>query len=50
MTQKSCAVGMRNAKLGNHLKLIILEIRVVQCVVDLFLFFFFNLLLGPLQD
>ena len=21
MTQKSCAVGMRNAKLGNHLKL-----------------------------
>ena len=20
MTQKSCAVGMRNAKLGNHLK------------------------------
>ena len=22
MTQKSCAVGMRNAKLGNHLKLL----------------------------
>ena len=21
MTQKSCAVGMRNAKLGNHLKI-----------------------------
>ena len=38
MTQKSCAVGMRNAKLGNHLKykLVILEqdiVKVLLCII-----------------
>ena len=30
MTQKSCAVGMHNAKLGNHLKLSFIDVSPVQ--------------------
>ena len=30
MTQKSCAVGMRNAKLGNHLKILLVTYKALN--------------------